>query len=395
MMFGFHLNRELMGGGGGSSGGGGGGGSVGSNTPGSPGAADGNRGSSMGAGGGTAGPSGGGSSGGSSNRGGSTNPGRPGGESGERGSAAPGGGGSNSGSPGRDTPGAPDASDGNRGSTMGPDGGIAGSSSSSGGSESIAGSDRARGSFSVNSSSARGMMTFGGARDAGMGPVGGFRGTSSLSGGRDSGISAGLVTDGLDRTTPGYQMVVGDSELSAEEQAKEAAMADRMSVQPATRDRYSAQGLGIIGDNQPEMNTGFLGPVAGGLLAVGQNYLAGRKTANELSGLEQEANLPSSFFGDDPSTYAQAYGSERLANSPLGFLGDEQANEKALAGSYNTNDGTDGLDGRNQGGGPPSQEVTYPPEQQPGGPAGPAPGGRFGGSLGDYGSYARRFFSRT
>ena len=361
-MFGHFVNRELMmafGDGGGraaNQGGMGGGGSSGSS-----GGGGGNGGGGLGDGGGRA-----------------ANQGGMGGSSSSGGSSGGGGGG-----PGRDTPGAPDAADGRRGASMGPDGGLAGS-------ESISGSGSARSSFSFNArNSAPTMTTFRDSRSV-VSPStqGTFRAAREMTRDRNT-MNSVINQDALDavrsidRETPrtrGY----------------ERAMADRSTVQPATRDVRSRQGMGIIEGNQPEMNTGFLGLPLGGLFALGQNTVAGMKTARELSELENQANLPDSFFPDSAANYARAYSAERLANVPFAgsLIGDTRANEKALLGANpapEPNLPSDGGGGGDEPYIPPQQQVP-PAQQQPQQPTERQP--RIG-RLRNYNSYARRFFNAT
>ena len=373
-MFGHFVNRMLMKGGGDSGGGGGGGGGLGDG---------GGRAANQGGMGGSS--SSGGASGGGGGGPGRDTPGSPNASDGRRGSSMGAGGGSagiSGGSPGRDTPGAPDASDGRRGASMGAGGGSAGS-------ESISGSGSARSSFSFNArNSAPTMTTFRDSRSV-VSPntQGTFRAARQMTRARNT-MNSVINQDALDAVrsidretprTPGY----------------ERAMADRSRVQPATRDARSKQGMGIVEGNQPEMNTGFLGLPLGGLFALGQNTLAGMKTANELSELENEANLPDSFFPDSAANYARAYGAERLANVPFAgaFIGDTRANEKALLGANPAPEPNLPSDG---GGGdepyiPPQQQIP-PAQQQPQEPTERQP--RIG-RLRNYNSYARRFFNAT
>lgn len=236
------------------------------------------------------------------------------------------------------------------------------------------------------------MMTFGGARDAGLGPVGGFRGTSSLSGGRDSGISAGAVTDGLDRTTPGYQMVVGDNELSAEEQARES-RARALSMQP------NPDTIAMQRDAMENANSTFgdratlpgIGPVQAGF-ALSRNAMMASEVVGENEAMAADRNLSPATLNTTTADMAQAMNSASLSDTTGGLIGNSMAPGMAAVGDYSAQDTS--TDGRNQGGGPPPQEVIYPPEQQPGAPDGPDQRSRFGGRFNRYGSYRQRFFSR-
>jgi len=404
-MFGHFVNRMLLGGGGDSGGGGGGGGlgdgggraanqggmggssssggsrgggggGPGRDTPGSPNASDGRRGSSMGAGGGSAGVSGG--------------------------------------SPGRDTPGAPDADDGRRGASMGAGGGSAGSSRGGStnpgrpggesnersmrvGSESISGSGSARSSFSFNArNSAPAMSTFRDSRSA-VSPStqGTFRAAREVT--RDRTPMSSVINQDALNALESIDRVGGPRTAS-----DRARMRAYSSVQPSYRDRLSEQGLGIIEGNQPEMSTGFLGPVLGGAFALGQNALAGRKTANELTELEKAANLPENFFPEDPSTFSRAYSAERLANVPVfgALTGGDRANEQALIGQAPSSEpNVSGADAGGGGGEPysPPQSQTIPqPQTPPVRPPQPQDQDQFGiGRLRNYNSYARRFFNAT
>jgi len=387
-MFGHFVNRMLMKGGGSSGGGGGGGGlgdgggraanqggmggsssggsrgggGPGRDTPGSPNAADGRRGASMGSIGGSAPGVGGGG----------TNPGRPGGESGERSLSGP---------------------DTSAGTNPGRPGGESGQRSMTVGSESISGSGNARSSFSFNTSRFQpSMSTISNVRSPSFSsPSSSFRANRQLSvNSPNTNIASQPAFDAIAPTSPDYR----DADY-------ERAMADRASVQPATRDRYERQGLSVVNENQPEMNTSLLGPTLGGLLAVGQNALAGRKTANQLSELEAEKNLPDTFFSNDAADYASAYGAERLANVPVvgGLIGDSQAAERAMMGAYNPPEPN-----LPEGGG---GDEPYIPPQPPVGPPQPPVGPPLEqepqtqerwpgvGRLRNYNSYARRFFSQV
>jgi hypothetical protein len=254
------------------------------------------------------------------------------------------------------------------------------------GSESISGSGNARSSFSFNTSRFQpSMSTISNVRSPSFSsPSSSFRANRQLSvNSPNTNIASQPAFDAIASTSPDYR----DADY-------ERAMADRASVQPATRDRYERQGLSVVNENQPEMNTSLLGPTLGGLLAVGQNALAGRKTANQLSELEAEKNLPDTFFSNDAADYASAYGAERLANVPVvgGLIGDSQAAERAMMGAYNPPEPN-----LPEGGGgdepyiPPQPPVRPPREQEPQTQEREPRIGR----LRNYNSYARRFFSQV
>jgi len=394
-MFGFHPERMLMGGGG-SSGGGGGGGGIGA--PGSD-----------------VGRGGGGRAGSSGNRGGGggTNPGRPGGESGMRGSVSNSSGGgssrddndrgpqsysqntaignSSSSSRGPGTnPGRPGGESGIRGSVSS----NLGSGSSSGtDNESVSGSSRARDNFSVTNRASSGMMSFGARRDASAGPVGGFRGTSSLRGRRDASLSDGLVTGGsvtsqsIDpssrRTGP-----VGRASVNSLQDQAVGGLITR------GRNKFSsvleeAQDDGMLRDS-----LGFVSPILGlGETLIGDTADNKKAAQDYMSYINEQSNLlgvslDEAGMEDDQSAIRAA-----IRDAQFPFANQERIAGQAIVGQRPDNNAPDLA---NRGGG--NDEPYIPPV--PPAPAQPtetetAETGPYGGSLGDYSSYARRFFSRV
>lgn len=370
-MFGFSAGTMFMGGGG-SSGGSGGGGGIGA--PGS----DVGRG-----GGGRAGSSSGGSSGGGSDRGGIGAPGSDVGRGGG-GRAGNSGGSSNTG-PGTN-PGRPGGESGMRG---------AGSSSGTN-NESVSGSGRARDNFSVTNRSSSNMMSFGSRRDANVGTVGGFRGTRSLGGRGNSSMSDGLVTGGsvtaesVDPTSRRTGPVGRASVNSLRDQAVGGLIT-------RGRNKFSgvleeAQDDGMLRDS-----LGFISPVLGlGEMLIGdtadnkkaaQNYMDYMNEQSDLLGV----SLEEAGMENDPSAIRTA-----IRDAQFPFANQESIAGQAIVGQRPERQAPD-FDNRGGGG---NDQPIIPPVPTVPAPTQPSESeetetGPYGGSLGNYSSYARRFFSRV
>jgi len=407
-MFGFSAGTMFMGGGG-SSGGGGGGGGIGA--PGS----DVGRG-----GGGRAGSNsspGGGGGRDDNDRGPGTNPGRPGGESGMRGPSSSGGigapgsdvgrgGGGRAGSSsggssggGSDRGGSSNTGPGTNPGRPGGESGMRSAGSSSGtNNESVSGSSRARDNFGVTNRSSSNMMSFGSLRDANVGTVGGFRGTRSLGGRGNSSLSAGAVTDGLDRSMGVYDAVVGDGELTAAEQEREALARDLAGTPPGEIAKTRSIGANMTQeafDSRAKMPFGLIGTG----LALARNLGMAGEIQSDLEALEDSRSMPDGTFDATRAEIFSGLNSDSLNATSGGFFGDGLAGQRAIMGNAPSAPSSNSAD-VNRGGGGGNDGPTTPPAPTVPAPTQPSESGEtetgpYGGSLGDYSSYARRFFSRV
>jgi len=399
-MFGFSAGTMFMGGGGSSGGGGGGIGAPGSDV---------GRG-----GGGRAGSSsspGGGGGRGDNDRGPGTNPGRPGGESGMRGSSGSNNGGSGIGAPGSDVgrggggrAGSSDSGASTNPGRPGGESGMRGAGSSSGtNNESVSGSGRARDNFSVTNRSSSNMMSFGSRRDANVGTVGGFRGTRSLGGQGNSSMSDGLVTGGsvtagsVDPTSRRTGPVGRASVNSLRDQAYGEVASFARNELPGFLEQ--AQDDGLVRDS-----LGFISPILGGLETVfgdtADNKKAAKAYTDALNAKAEELgiSLEDTVLENDPSAIRTA-----IRNAQFPFANQESILSKATvkqASEKQDSDESQGFDSNNRGGGGGNDEPIIPPVPTVPAPTQPseseeAETGPYGGSLGDYSSYARRFFSRV
>ena len=275
----------------------------------------------------------------------STNPGRPGGESGERSLTA---------------------------------------------GESISGSGDARSSFSFNArNSTPAMSTFRDSRST-ISPstTGTFRAARELS--RNTQTSNVASMEPLDRTTPGYGMIVGDGELSEEEQAREnrARVLDMQRPTDTIRAQRDAY-LNAEETFEDRMTLPGIGaPQA--LFALGRNALMARDVVNQNNQMVADRNLAPETLNTTVSDMAAAMNSQSLAET-TGILGNEMAVGQAAVGDYSA------PEVNRQIGGGGSDQPYIPPQ-----PVGPPPSRQSEsaerepriGRLGEYSSYARRVFSR-
>jgi len=272
-----------------------------------------------------------------------------------------------------------------------------GGSSSSTSNESVSGSSRARDNFSVTNRSSSNMMSFGSRRDANVGTVGGFRGARSLGGRRNSSLSAGSVTDGLDRSMGVYDAVVGDGELSDAEKERNAVARDLAGTPPSEIAKTRAIGANMMQedfDSRAKMPLGIIG--AG--LAVARNYNMAGEIQSNLESLEDSRSMPDSTFRGTRGEIFGGLNSDSLNETTGGFLGDGLAGQRAIMGNAPDRSASNSR-GPNGGGDRPPITPTPPPA--PVGPSSQTSEGEqaetppYGGSLGSYSSYARRFFSRV
>lgn len=239
-------------------------------------------------------------------------------------------------------------------------------------------------------------MSFGSRRDANVGTVGGFRGTRSLGGRGNSSMSDGLVTGGsvtaesVDPTSRRTGPVGRASVNSLRDQAVGGLIA-------RGRNKFSgvleeAQDDGMLRDS-----LGFISPVLGlGEMLIGDTADNKKAAENYMDYMDEQSDLlgvslEEADMENDPSAIRTA-----IRDAQFPFANQERIAGQAIVGQRPE---TQAPDFDNRGGGGNDQPTILPS------PAVPAPTqpseseeaetGPYGGSLGNYSSYARRFFSRV
>jgi len=222
-----------------------------------------------------------------------------------------------------------------------------------------------------------------------MGPAGGL--------GPSGGVSSGQVVsnpDELDTTTKAYAMIVGDEEMTAEEQEREAY------TQMLEKQRYRPSDIASLTQAQIEnAEKAFADrskiPGAGLLqagYAVARNYMTAKEVDAQNKAMASERNLDGVNSDMSVNDLAAGFNSASLGDTTGGLLGSQLSIGEAVAGDYSTANTTS--DGRNQG-----SDYRAPSLPAPPAPVGPTPSQpaedepQFAGQLGNYSSYARRVFS--
>jgi len=195
-----------------------------------------------------------------------------------------------------------------------------------------------------------------------------------------------------------YDAVVGDGELSAAEQEREALARDLAGTPPGEIAKTRSIGANMTQeafDSRSKMPFGLIG--AG--LAAARNYRMAGKIQSDLEALEDSRSMPDGTFDATRAEIFSGLNSDSLNATSGGFFGDGLAGQRAIMGNAPSAPSSNNTD-VNRGGGGGNDGPTIPPV-----PAVPAPTqpseseetetGPYGGSLGDYSSYARRFFSRV
>jgi len=196
-----------------------------------------------------------------------------------------------------------------------------------------------------------------------------------------------------------YDAVVGDGELSKARQARERFMSRRQMQPPDVRAR--ATEMAVQADKQRVEEAtddnplrAFVPAPIEAIADLAENAQAAKNYNQDLQRISEELSLVDGYFGE---TNMGSATEAAIGTASGGFFGDQNQMAKDALALNQEQSERPGLLNRGGGG---NDEPIIPPVPTVPAPTQPseseeAETGPYGGSLGDYSSYARRFFSRV